>query len=657
MSRMQQSHFSGAVILAGAADFMRCPIAGRIPVSLWPLIDRPLIYHQLGHLTSAGVSRVALCISADVECDLPALLDGVHVADLSIVRDEMPRGSAGALADAIERWQPGPVLVMDGTSIFFGDLAGLAAEHKRAGAVMTVLTGCGSTDRSPEVTPAGIYVTESTALDGAEDGGFIDLKEVVIPRILRSGGRIRALPARDVSVIAGRRGYLEFLARALAEPQKYGIDMTGYDLLAEGIWRAPGVSIGKGVRFEPPVVICEGVVIGDGSVVVGPAVIAGNVKIGARCVIDASSLWEGSAVSDGSCISESIVDSGAVVSAARELFGEGVGNDAGTAARVYKPLWESAMSRRRGIHSRPSSAECEVLEARRDMTTAARPLHMAALGAVLLGALVWSYWEVIRDLAEVWRRNDNFSSGALVPFLAAYVVYVKRKSLSGLSARPCYWGLALVASGFAMRFFGSLLLFASVERFSLVVVLIGLAITVFGIDMVGRFWGVVAFLFLMLPWPNRIYYAVSLPLQTYSTSASVFLLEVLGVFVIREGHILQIGDTAVAVTEACSGLRLLTAFLVISALAALISTRPMWQKGVILASSIPIAIICNTFRLTVTSLAYTAGYGEQFNDFFHDFGGLAMMPLALGLLGAEMWLLGRLVVPAESSSEDASEDI
>jgi exosortase/archaeosortase family protein len=70
--------------------------------------------------------------------------------------------------------------------------------------------------------------------------------------------------------------------------------------------------------------------------------------------------------------------------------------------------------------------------------------------------------------------------------------------------------------------------------------------------------------------------------------------------------------------------------------------RVWWEKLIILISSFPIALLCNTVRLTVTALALTQLSDQFWNDMFHDFGGYAMMPLALAVVVGELWLLTRL---------------
>ena len=70
--------------------------------------------------------------------------------------------------------------------------------------------------------------------------------------------------------------------------------------------------------------------------------------------------------------------------------------------------------------------------------------------------------------------------------------------------------------------------------------------------------------------------------------------------------------------------------------------RAWWEKLIILASSLPIAFLCNTLRLAATAVCFTIIKGEEVEQWFHDWAGYAMMPLALALVVGELWLLARL---------------
>jgi len=272
------------------------------------------------------------------------------------------------------------------------------------------------------------------------------------------------------------------------------------------------------------------------------------------------------------------------------------------------------------------------------------------LSSGVLAALIWSYWSTIVDLVEEWNENQDYSVGQLVPLVAIYLVWYERKNLRQSRVDPFWWGIVIILTALAIRIYGLFFLLQSAERYSLVILIAGLVLLLAGRDVFGCIKWIFLFLFLMVPLPGRLHNAISSPLQSQATAGAVFLLETFGVSVVQEGNIIRLnGTTPVAVAEACSGLRMLTAFVVVSATLAYIVRRPRWQKIVLLLSSIPVAIVCNLLRLCGTAQLFLAANSQTAERFFHDFAGLTMMPLAVFILIGELALMKK-IAPEEASS-------
>ena len=263
----------------------------------------------------------------------------------------------------------------------------------------------------------------------------------------------------------------------------------------------------------------------------------------------------------------------------------------------------------------------------------------------VLAAFLWCFWPGILDVWKIWMRSDEYSSGMLVPLLAIYVLWSRREKIISVPVRPSAWGLLAFVAAQAVRFFGTFFMYGSLERFSIVLTISALVLLLLGWQFFRKVFTILFFLCLMLPWPNRVQAAMAAPLQRWATTSAVFSLETIGYEVIQEGNIIHIGDTTVAVAEACNGLRMITAFFVIIGLVVLLVKRSLWEKMIVFLTCLPIALLCNTVRLVITSVAFTILKGEHWEKIFHDFGGYAMMPLALGIAVAELWILKKLTTP------------
>ncbi len=269
--------------------------------------------------------------------------------------------------------------------------------------------------------------------------------------------------------------------------------------------------------------------------------------------------------------------------------------------------------------------------------------------ALLVSVLLWSYWPTVVDLASDWQRDDDYSVGQLVPLAALYVLWHKRHVLRSCGIAPCWWGAGVIIAAQVGRALGLMFVYDSAQRYSLVLTVAGMVLLVGGREVFRRVGWVLLFLLLMVPLPGRLHNAISGPLQTQATTGAVFLLELLGITVYREGHVIVLNDSVpMAVAEACSGLRMLTAFVIVGSVFALLIERPAWQKIILVISTVPVAIVCNLIRLTVTAELFLAVGSEAAERFFHDFAGWTMMPLAIALLLAELWIMS-LLVTAEGS--------
>ncbi len=277
-----------------------------------------------------------------------------------------------------------------------------------------------------------------------------------------------------------------------------------------------------------------------------------------------------------------------------------------------------------------------------------------ALG--LLTTFVWSYWSTLVELINEWSHNQDYSVGGLVPIVAVYLAWSRRKDLRDLKLQPCWWGVLVILLGQAARLFGLLFVYESAERYSMVITAVGAILLVAGWPVFVELKWLWPFLLLMVPLPGRVHNLISGPLQRMATVGAVFSLELFGVMVAREGNVIILNETErLAVAEACSGLRMLTAFVIVAGTLAFVVNRPRWQKLALVASSVPIAILCNLLRIVATALLCVYASSELAERFFHDFAGITMMPLAILMLAGELALFNLLVVPDEPSEPPRSD--
>ena len=74
------------------------------------------------------------------------------------------------------------------------------------------------------------------------------------------------------------------------------------------------------------------------------------------------------------------------------------------------------------------------------------------------------------------------------------------------------------------------------------------------------------------------------------------------------------------------------------------ATRAVADSVRVFATAIPIALIVNVIRITATGVIFLNSTSHAASVFFHDLAGWFMMPLALGFLCLELWLLRKLFI-------------
>lgn len=267
------------------------------------------------------------------------------------------------------------------------------------------------------------------------------------------------------------------------------------------------------------------------------------------------------------------------------------------------------------------------------------------LPALLGVALLWSFALTLAQLGHRWTHETQYSHGYLVPIFAAVLLWLRREKCTGLTPGFSWGGLGLLVLALGLRFVGEFLYFEWLDEMSLLFVLAALAVLFGGRAALRWSWPAIAFLAFMVPLPFSAERALTLPLQRVGTVASTYALQTLGLPALSEGNIILLHEYKIGVVEACSGLSMLVIFFALSTAVALYNIkRPGWQRWTIVVSAIPIALIANITRITVTGVMFATAGAYWANLVFHDLAGWLMMPFALVLLWLELKMLNRLFV-------------
>jgi exosortase len=267
--------------------------------------------------------------------------------------------------------------------------------------------------------------------------------------------------------------------------------------------------------------------------------------------------------------------------------------------------------------------------------------HLVAL-VVLIGLAVWAGWTQWEDIFRIAWNDEESSHILLVLPIIAWLVWVRRVRFRRCQPRFSWLGPALIAAGWALAWVSFRNAFQFGWHAGAVVMLVGAVASVVGTQVLANFAPAVILTVMLIPVPGKLRLAIAGPLQTTTAQVTRVLLEGMGEWVERSGNLLIINDVPVAVHEACNGMRMVFALVLVSyAFAFTVPLRNSVRLLILLLSPVA-AIFCNVLRLTPTVLLY--GYAEEETaDLFHDLAGWAMLPVAflllMGITKALRWAL------------------
>jgi exosortase len=251
------------------------------------------------------------------------------------------------------------------------------------------------------------------------------------------------------------------------------------------------------------------------------------------------------------------------------------------------------------------------------------------IGALLI-AFGLTYATVIAGLVRQWATDDNYSHGFFVVPLAIYFAWQRRSALARAEFRPSGAGVLVIAASLLLYLAGVLGAELFLTRVSLVGVIAGTVLYLFGRQHARILAFPVGFLFLMIPLPALVFNQLTFPLQLFASQLGEGVIAAAGVPVLREGNILYLPSRSLELVEACSGIRSLVSLLMLAIVLGSATACRTWHRIVIAFAAVPLAILANVTRVAGTGLASEWVSPAAAEGFFHVFSGWLLFLMASG---------------------------
>ena len=255
-------------------------------------------------------------------------------------------------------------------------------------------------------------------------------------------------------------------------------------------------------------------------------------------------------------------------------------------------------------------------------------------------AFLVCFWRPMVTLGQDWFTNPDAGHGLLLFPVAIWLAW-KRGLVTDPKPQHAL-GVALLVGAVVLRYLSGLAAELFTMRMSLIGAAMGLVVYFYGVRQLLRWRLPTVLIILSVPLPAVVMGSLALPLQLKASQWGAALLEMRHVPVRLAGNVIQLPGRTLFVTEACSGLRSLTALIALGLLVAGSWLRTPWSRVLLVLLAIPVAMALNAVRVFLTGFFTFYVDPRLAEGFMHYSEGWALFVVGFAILGAVAAVLAAL---------------
>lgn len=293
----------------------------------------------------------------------------------------------------------------------------------------------------------------------------------------------------------------------------------------------------------------------------------------------------------------------------------------------------------------------------RDWIAGASPAAWAVF-ALITGAFAGLFFRWL------WKQHrlssahvEDWGHAYLIPLISGYMIWLSKDRIAKFQPVVFWPGLAPLLLG-VISYLNCIVFISNhmLQGLSLILTLFGVALTLLGPWVMRTLFLPIAFLVFAITISEAIMLRITFPLQLLAADGAFLMLSVIGwasklfsdgFSVEVDGNILTVITASgellpMNVAEACSGMRMVIAFIALGGMVALLGTQAWWQRIGVLLISAPVALLMNVVRVGVLGLASLVDPDLAVGDAHTLIGTILLIP-ALGLFMTAIWVMNRIV--------------
>ncbi|MFT5424530.1 MAG: exosortase [Phycisphaerales bacterium] len=277
----------------------------------------------------------------------------------------------------------------------------------------------------------------------------------------------------------------------------------------------------------------------------------------------------------------------------------------------------------------------------------------AAVAVVSVSFLMLFYRWFLMQHRFASKNLDDWGHTYMVPLIAGWLAWQERERIARAVSRRYWPGLVPMCTGIMCYLFALVVVpNHMLQGFSVILTLFGVVLLMMGPAVMRPLFLPITYLVFMVTIAERIMLMITFQLQLVASRGSWILLSLIGApfkwFTTEiEGNTIEMmtrsgGIIPLNVAEACSGMRMVVAFIALAGFVALISTKEWWQRILLMLLAAPVAIFMNIIRVTVLGLLSLADPDLAAGEAHTLIGTLLLFPALMLYLGI-VWALNRVI--------------
>ncbi|MEO0631742.1 MAG: exosortase/archaeosortase family protein, partial [Planctomycetota bacterium] len=312
----------------------------------------------------------------------------------------------------------------------------------------------------------------------------------------------------------------------------------------------------------------------------------------------------------------------------------------------------------------PANQQTVATDAKRlGPTVAPATIAVAAMTAAAFLALFFRWFAKQGEFSMA--KLEDWGHAFFVPAIAGYLAWQRRKILASTTPHVFLPGILPVILGIAVYLQYSYAPIPGthmIQGFAIVLTVFGIALTLLGPDTTRYLVLPIAFLAFGVTISDRIMLTITWPLQLIASKGAFVVLGVCGMVggfsVDVDGNILTVikksgEEFPLNVAQACSGMRMVVAFVALGAAVALLACQLWWQRIAVFLLAVPVALVMNIIRVAVLGLL-TLGNPDLAQGEAHTLIGTLLLIPGLGLFLLIVWALNKVVDLPDATASRAT---